>query len=181
MPEGQSGGWFSASPMVHWAHIANSAAADKGRFEVEFLGADFRLLLDYNQQRLTGLFNQDPYQEDFPALDPQRARGRGIHPGCHRGRKRYPRDLCRCGKVGRHRVRRQPFAGDRWLGNSGGDLMRVVVVGGTGNISTGVVKMLLDAGHDVTVCARGERRRAVCLQECIISVAIARSGWHSRR
>jgi nucleoside-diphosphate-sugar epimerase len=35
--------------------------------------------------------------------------------------------------------------------------MRVVVVGGTGNISTGVVKALLQFGHDVTVYNRGLR------------------------
>ncbi len=35
--------------------------------------------------------------------------------------------------------------------------MRVVVVGGTGNISTGVVKSLLKFGHDVAVFSRGER------------------------
>ena len=35
--------------------------------------------------------------------------------------------------------------------------MRVVVVGGTGNISTGVVKALLQFGHDVTVFSRGQR------------------------
>jgi nucleoside-diphosphate-sugar epimerase len=35
--------------------------------------------------------------------------------------------------------------------------MRVVVVGGTGNISTGVVKALLQAGHEVTVFNRGLR------------------------
>jgi nucleoside-diphosphate-sugar epimerase len=34
--------------------------------------------------------------------------------------------------------------------------MRVVVVGGTGNISLGVVKSLLDFGHEVTVFNRGE-------------------------
>jgi nucleoside-diphosphate-sugar epimerase len=36
--------------------------------------------------------------------------------------------------------------------------MRVVVVGGTGNISTGVVKALLTWGHEVTVFNRGRRR-----------------------
>src|SRR5437867_1650688 len=35
--------------------------------------------------------------------------------------------------------------------------MRVVVVGGTGNISTGVVKALLQFGHEVTVFNRGLR------------------------
>ena len=36
--------------------------------------------------------------------------------------------------------------------------MRVVVVGGTGNISTGVVKALLGRGHEVTVFTRGKHR-----------------------
>jgi nucleoside-diphosphate-sugar epimerase len=36
--------------------------------------------------------------------------------------------------------------------------MRVVVVGGTGNISTGVVKALLEWGHEVTVYNRGRHR-----------------------
>lgn len=36
--------------------------------------------------------------------------------------------------------------------------MRVVVVGGTGNISTGVVKALLQWGHEVTVFNRGKHR-----------------------
>jgi nucleoside-diphosphate-sugar epimerase len=36
--------------------------------------------------------------------------------------------------------------------------MRVVVVGGTGNISTGVVKALLQWGHEVTVFTRGRHR-----------------------
>ena len=36
--------------------------------------------------------------------------------------------------------------------------MRVVVVGGTGNISTGVVKALLRFGHEVTVFNRGKHR-----------------------
>lgn len=35
--------------------------------------------------------------------------------------------------------------------------MRVCVVGGTGNISTGIVKALLAAGHQVTVFTRGQR------------------------
>jgi uncharacterized protein YbjT (DUF2867 family) len=35
--------------------------------------------------------------------------------------------------------------------------MRVVVVGGTGNISSGVVKALLQFGHEVTVFSRGRR------------------------
>lgn len=35
--------------------------------------------------------------------------------------------------------------------------MRVVVVGGTGNISTGIVKALLEVGHEVTVFTRGQR------------------------
>src|SRR2546427_1500040 len=35
--------------------------------------------------------------------------------------------------------------------------MRVVVVGGTENIGTGVVKALLQFGHDVTVFSRGQR------------------------
>jgi nucleoside-diphosphate-sugar epimerase len=35
--------------------------------------------------------------------------------------------------------------------------MRVCVVGGTGNISTGIVKALLGFGHDVTVFTRGQR------------------------
>jgi nucleoside-diphosphate-sugar epimerase len=35
--------------------------------------------------------------------------------------------------------------------------MRVVVVGGTGNISTGVVKALLQFGHEVTIFSRGRR------------------------
>lgn len=34
--------------------------------------------------------------------------------------------------------------------------MRVCVVGGTGNISTGIVKALLSFGHDVTVFTRGQ-------------------------
>jgi nucleoside-diphosphate-sugar epimerase len=36
-------------------------------------------------------------------------------------------------------------------------MMRVVVVGGTGNISTGIVKSLLSLGHEVTVFTRGQR------------------------
>ena len=36
--------------------------------------------------------------------------------------------------------------------------MRVVVIGGTGNISTGVVKALLAYGHEVTVFNRGKHR-----------------------
>ena len=39
--------------------------------------------------------------------------------------------------------------------------MRVVVVGGTGNISTGVVKALLQFGHEVTVYNRGLTDRPV--------------------
>lgn len=35
--------------------------------------------------------------------------------------------------------------------------MRVVVVGGTGNISTSIVNLLLHQGHDVTVLSRGTR------------------------
>ncbi len=35
--------------------------------------------------------------------------------------------------------------------------MRVIVVGGTGNISTGIVKALLRFGHSVTVFNRGRR------------------------
>ncbi len=35
--------------------------------------------------------------------------------------------------------------------------MRICVVGGTGNISTGIVKALLAFGHDVTVFTRGQR------------------------
>ena len=35
--------------------------------------------------------------------------------------------------------------------------MRIVIVGGTGNISTSIVKLLLDQGHDVTVFNRGKR------------------------
>ncbi|MAF11702.1 epimerase, partial [Candidatus Poribacteria bacterium] len=33
--------------------------------------------------------------------------------------------------------------------------MRVVVVGGTGNISTSIVRELLELGHDVTCYNRG--------------------------
>ena len=33
--------------------------------------------------------------------------------------------------------------------------MRVVVVGGTGNISTSIVRLLLEHGHDVTCVNRG--------------------------
>jgi nucleoside-diphosphate-sugar epimerase len=36
--------------------------------------------------------------------------------------------------------------------------MRVIVVGGTGNISTGIVKALLEFGHEVTVFTRGQRQ-----------------------
>ncbi len=35
--------------------------------------------------------------------------------------------------------------------------MRVCVVGGTGNISTGIVKALLAFGHEVSVFTRGQR------------------------
>src|SRR5579884_3954373 len=38
-----------------------------------------------------------------------------------------------------------------------GEYMRVCVVGGTGNISTGIVKALLGFGHEVTVFTRGQR------------------------
>ena len=36
--------------------------------------------------------------------------------------------------------------------------MRVIVVGGTGNISTGIVKALLEFGHDVVVFTRRQRK-----------------------
>tara|TARA_B100001013_G_scaffold329622_1_gene244040 strand:- start:227 stop:1231 length:1005 start_codon:yes stop_codon:yes gene_type:complete len=39
--------------------------------------------------------------------------------------------------------------------------MRVVVVGGTGNISTGIVKALLEFGHEVNVFTRGKRSSAL--------------------
>src|SRR5687768_12175212 len=39
--------------------------------------------------------------------------------------------------------------------------MRVVVVGGTGNISVAVVRSLLEFGHDVTVYNRGRTDRPV--------------------
>ena len=39
--------------------------------------------------------------------------------------------------------------------------MRVVVVGGTGNISVAVVRSLLDFGHEVTVYNRGQTDRPV--------------------
>jgi len=35
--------------------------------------------------------------------------------------------------------------------------MKVCVVGGTGNISTGIVRLLLEVGHDVTLFNRGQR------------------------
>lgn len=41
----------------------------------------------------------------------------------------------------------------------GSMIMRVLVVGGTGNISTGVIKYLLEFGHDVTVFNRGVTKR----------------------
>ena len=36
--------------------------------------------------------------------------------------------------------------------------MRVIVVGGTGNISTGIVKALLDLEHEVTIFTRSQRK-----------------------
>ena len=36
--------------------------------------------------------------------------------------------------------------------------MRVIVVGGTGNISTGIVKAMLEFGHEVVVFTRGQRK-----------------------
>ena len=38
--------------------------------------------------------------------------------------------------------------------------MRVCVVGGTGNISTGIVRLLVEVGHEVTVFNRGKTRSA---------------------
>lgn len=38
--------------------------------------------------------------------------------------------------------------------------MRVCVVGGTGNISTSIVKLLLEKGHQVTIFNRGQHRKA---------------------
>ena len=35
-------------------------------------------------------------------------------------------------------------------------MMKICVVGGTGNISTSIVKILLELGHDVTCFNRGQ-------------------------
>src|SRR5262249_55905012 len=45
-----------------------------------------------------------------------------------------------------------------WEEREGRELMRVLVIGGTGLISTGIVKALLARGHDVSVFNRGQRK-----------------------
>jgi nucleoside-diphosphate-sugar epimerase len=57
--------------------------------------------------------------------------------------------------------------------------MRVLVVGGTGNISTGVVKALVQFGHEVTVYNRGKRRGL--LPSGVRTKATGSTGPHSRR
>lgn len=52
---------------------SHSCAIEKFRFEVECLGPDFRLLLDYGERRLTGLFGADTVEESFAPFDAHRA------------------------------------------------------------------------------------------------------------
>jgi predicted dehydrogenase len=52
---------------------SHSCAIEKFRFEVECLGADCRLLLDYGDRRLTGLFGAEIVEESFPPFDAHRA------------------------------------------------------------------------------------------------------------
>ena len=40
--------------------------------------------------------------------------------------------------------------------SSGDQLMRVCLVGGTGNISTSILRLLIEVGHEVTVFNRGQ-------------------------
>ena len=49
------------------------------------------------------------------------------------------------------------LSGQRQMGHVGErDPMRVCVVGGTGNISTGIVRLLIEQGHEVTCFNRGQ-------------------------
>jgi predicted dehydrogenase len=48
---------------------SHSCAIEKFRFEVECLGPDIRLQLDYGERRLTGLVGTTPLEETFPPFD----------------------------------------------------------------------------------------------------------------
>lgn len=52
---------------------SHSCAIDKFRFEVECLGPDFRLLIDYGERRLTGLIGTESFTESFDPFDAHRA------------------------------------------------------------------------------------------------------------
>ena len=52
---------------------SHSCAIDKFRFEVECLGPDVRLLLDYGERRLTGLLGAETVEESFAPFDAYRA------------------------------------------------------------------------------------------------------------
>jgi predicted dehydrogenase len=52
---------------------SHSCAIEKFRFEVECLGPDIRLLLDYGERRLTGLIGTNAVEESFPPFDAYRA------------------------------------------------------------------------------------------------------------
>lgn len=52
---------------------SHNCAIEKFRFEVECLGPDFRLLLDYGERRLTGLFGDQTVEESFPPFDAHQA------------------------------------------------------------------------------------------------------------
>jgi predicted dehydrogenase len=52
---------------------SHSCAIERFRFEVECLGPDFRLLIDYGERRLTGLFGAETLEESFPPFDAYQA------------------------------------------------------------------------------------------------------------
>jgi len=52
---------------------SHSCAIEKTRFEVECLGADFRLLVDYTGGKLSGVLGGEICDETFPAFDAYRA------------------------------------------------------------------------------------------------------------